>query len=202
LLPKDHNSKIVDLGAGYGAFISVAMDAGYRNVSAYDRSSFQFAATKGLGIDGIERGDLLQIVAGMQDESCDVVVTFDVIEHLSKNELFVCADNVRRILKTEVRWIIHAPNAESPMFGRMRYGDFTHKIAFTRHSIQQVARTAGFCRIECMEDAPFLHGVRSAIRWLLWKGIRVALLTWVAIKTGYIDRDAIFTQNLFALAYK
>jgi hypothetical protein len=138
----------------------------------------------------------------MQDDSCDVIVTFDVIEHLSKNELLVCADNVRRILRAGGRWIIHAPNAESPMFGRVRYGDFTHEMAFTRHSIQQVARTAGFSRIECMEDAPFPHGVKSSVRWLLWKGIKAALLAWVAIETGFIDREAIFTQNLFALAYK
>jgi hypothetical protein len=60
LLPKDRNSKIVDLGSGYGAFVSLATDAGYRDVSGYDRSSLQLAAARGLGIEGIESGDLLQ----------------------------------------------------------------------------------------------------------------------------------------------
>jgi hypothetical protein len=40
------------------------------------------------------------------------------------------------------------------------------------------------------------------VRWLLWKGIRAGMRLWLAIETGDFGRDAIFTQNLFAIAEK
>ena len=37
-----------------------------------------------------------------------------------------------RALKPGGRWILHTANAESPFYGRVRYGDITHEQAFTQ----------------------------------------------------------------------
>jgi hypothetical protein len=150
----------------------------------------------------VQEGDLLTALESKAENCCDVVVTFDVIEHLSKQELFECADEVQRILKKGGRWLIHVPNAESPMFGSIRYGDITHELAFTRHSLAQILAIAKFSQIECYEDAPHPHGLVSAVRWMLWKIIKFALLSWSAVETGYIDNKCIFTRNLYAIAIK
>jgi len=131
--------------------------------------------------------------------SVDVVVAFDLIEHFTKEELLPLVDEVYRVLRPRGRWIIHAPNAEGPFGGRIRYGDFTHELAFTRVSIAQLLKASGFASARSYEDQPVPHGLKSAARLVLWKLIRVGLLFYIAIETGAFDRDAVFSQNLLAI---
>jgi 2-polyprenyl-3-methyl-5-hydroxy-6-metoxy-1,4-benzoquinol methylase len=200
--PLDRDAAIIDLGCGHGALIHVARQMGYRNVLGVDRSPEQVSAARDLGIDGVREGDLVETVATLPSESKDVVVTFDVIEHFRKDELIGFVDQVLRILRPGGRWIIHAPNGESPFGARMRYWDFTHELAFTRLSISQLMLSSGFAGVDCYEDSPVPHGLKSSIRWLLWKGIRSGLRLWLAAETGVTARDAIFSQNLLAVATK
>ena len=200
--PPDRDAAIVDLGCGHGALIHFARQAGYHNLEGMDGSHEQVVAAKRLGIDGVREGDLRESLAAMPDASRDAVVAFDVIEHFRKDELLSFVDEVRRVLRPGGRWIIHSANGESPLFGRIRYGDFTHEMAFTRESISQLLLSSDFQRVECFEDAPVPHGVKSSVRWFLWKGIRGGLRLWLAVETGDSGRNAIFSQNLLAVATK
>ncbi|HWJ39613.1 MAG TPA: class I SAM-dependent methyltransferase [Candidatus Limnocylindrales bacterium] len=200
--PPDRDAAILDLGCGHGALIHFAREAGYRNLEGTDGSPEQVAAARRLGIEGVRQGDLRESLAALPDASRDVVVAFDVIEHFRKDELLGFVDEVRRVLRPGGRWIIHSVNGESPFFARIRYGDFTHEMAFTRESICQLLLSSEFARVECYEDAPLPHGVRSSVRWLLWKGIRSGLRLWLAVETGDSGSNAIFTQNLLAVATK
>jgi 2-polyprenyl-3-methyl-5-hydroxy-6-metoxy-1,4-benzoquinol methylase len=200
--PADRNAAIIDLGCGHGALMHVARAAGYRNIQGVDRSSEQVAAAKRLAIGGVHEGDLMEAISAMPSESCDVVVTFDVIEHFRKDEVIAFVDQVLRILRPEGCWIVHTVNGESPFAGRVRWGDFTHELAFTRESIRQLLVSSGFERVECYEDTPIPHGIKSLIRYLLWKSIRAVLRLWLAIETGEPGRNAIFSQNLLAVATK
>jgi SAM-dependent methyltransferase len=136
----------------------------------------------------------------LPDASLDVVVAFDVIEHFMRDELLGFVDEVRRVLRPGGRWIIHTPNAESPFGGRMRYGDLTHELAFTRHSIGQLLLSSGFSSVRCFEDTPVPHGVKSAARWVLWKLFRGVLRLYMAAETGDGDASHIFTQNFLVVA--
>jgi 2-polyprenyl-3-methyl-5-hydroxy-6-metoxy-1,4-benzoquinol methylase len=200
--PTDRNAAIVDLGCGHGALIHFAREAGYRNVEGIDRSPEQVAAANRLGIYGVREGDLIEAISSLPGESHEVVVTFDVIEHFRKDEVIAFVDQVRRVLRPSGRWIIHTPNGESPFGAKMRYWDFTHESAFTRESIRQLLLSSGFERVDCYEDTPIPHGVKSSIRWFLWKGIRAGLRLWLAVETGDSGRSAIFSQNLLAVAAK
>jgi hypothetical protein len=166
------------------------------------RSPEQVDAARRLGIEGVALGDLTRSLAALPDASQDVVVAFDVLEHFRKEELVGFADDVRRKLRTGGKWIVHVPNGESPFFGRVRHGDLTHELAFTRDSISQLALTAGFRRVDCFEDAPVVHGAASAARRALWWGLRTALRFWTAVETGDLGAKSIFSQNLLAVAEK
>jgi len=200
--PADHNAAIVDLGCGHGALMHVARQAGYCNIFGIDRSSEQVASARSLGIDGVREGDLTEAISTMPAESSDVVITFDVIEHFRKDELIDFVDQVYRVLRSGGSWIIHIPNAESPFGARIRYSDFTHEGAFTRVSIRQLLLSSRFVRVDCYEDTPVPHGIKSSIRWVLWKVIRGLLRLWLAIECGESGRDAIFSQNLLSVAVK
>jgi SAM-dependent methyltransferase len=142
------------------------------------------------------------VFAAQADASVDVVIAFDVIEHFTRDELLPFVDNVRRVLKPGGRWIIHVPNGESPFGGRMRYWDMTHELAFTRTSLAQLLLASGFAEVRCFEDEPVVHGAKSAVRWLLWKGFRGLLRLYIAAETGDAGRQHIFSQNLLAVARK
>lgn len=200
--PSDRNAAILDLGCGYGALVRFARKAGYHNTTGVDRSPQQVAEAQRLGIDGVSEGDLMQTLQSLGDVSQDMVITFDVIEHFTKNELISFVDEVYRVLQKGGKWIIHIPNAESPFFGRIRYGDFTHEQAFTRTSIIQLLKSSGFSLVTCYEDTPILHGLKSAVRRLLWKIIRGGLRLYLAAETGAGEKACIFSQNFLTIALK
>lgn len=200
--PVDRRSTILDLGCGYGALIHFARREGYDNIRGVDRSPEQVGAAQRLCIEGVEEGDLLAALAVQENESLDMVVAFDVIEHFTRDELLGFVDQVRRVLRPEGRWIIHTTNGESAFCGRSRYGDLTHELAFTRTSICQLLHSSGFSKVQCFEDAPVPHGLKSAIRWVVWKVIRSGLRVYLAAETGDTAGDAIFSQNFLIVAEK
>lgn len=146
--PKDRNASILDLGCGYGAVLYFAREAGYTCIWGIDGSPQQVAAALKLGIASVEEGDLMTTLAGIGDSSQDCIVTFDVLEHFTREELIPLVDEVLRVLKHDGRWITHTPNGESPFCGRMRYWDLTHELAFTRTSMAQLLLSSGFSQVQ------------------------------------------------------
>lgn len=199
--PSDRSARIIDLGCGHGAVVYFAQAAGYQNVMGVDRSPVQVKEAQQLGIAGVKEGDLLKALESLSDESVDLIVAFDVIEHFTKDELVLFVDEVNRVLRKSGKWIIHTPNGESPFAGRIRYGDFTHEQAFTRTSLAQLLNASGFSLVTCYEDSPIPHGIKSTVRLILWKIFRGGLKVLIAAETGSFD-DCIVSQNLLAVAVK
>jgi hypothetical protein len=130
-----------------------------------------------------------------------VLIAFDLLEHPPDNGLFSFAADAYRVLKSGGRLIIHTRNGRSPFGMMMRYGDITHTRAFTRNSIEQLLRANGFSDIRCIGSAPMVHGLKSAMRALIWKVTRGLLRLWLMAEMG-TARDAILTQNFLVVAIK
>ena len=199
--PAERDAAILDLGCGHGILIYFARLAGYRHAMGVDTSPEQVEEAKRLGIEGVVAGDLMETLRALPDSSHDVMIAFDVVEHLRKDELLDLAGEVLRTLKPGGRWIIHAPNAASPFFGMIRYGDYTHEQAFTKPSMSQMLLTMGFRRVECFEDAPIPHGLKSSVRFCLWKVIKAMLTGYLLVETG-MTWDGIHTVGFLTVASK
>ncbi len=201
--PSEKNASILDIGCGNGALLHFARLAGYLNLSGVDRSPQQVSQAALLGVDLVREGDFFQVLESTEHESLDVVIAFDVLEHFSKNEVFAVADHVSRVLRRGGKWIIHVPNAESPFFGRIRYGDITHELAFTSESIAQLLKTTGFSSLACYEDAPIPHGIKSMARLVLWKVFRSILNMYLTVETGAVlGSNCILSQNFLIVGVK
>jgi len=196
--PRNPDARILELGCGPGVLIYCARKAGYTDISGVDGSAPQVAEATRLGIEGVRLGDLMLTLRESRDTSYDAVVTLDVIEHFRKEEIIDLVDEVQRVLKPGGRWLIRTPNGESPFGSRMRYWDFTHETAFTRESITQLLKSSGLNAVRCFEDGPVPHGLRSAVRWALWKVISSGFRFCVLVETG--TAGGIFTQNLLVVA--
>lgn len=201
-IPRDPNAVIFDLGCGHGALLYALKLEGYTNATGVDASREQIEAARKLNIDGVSQGDLMAAIQSMPDESLDVLIAFDLIEHLTKGELLSLVDEAYRVLRPGGRWIIHTPNGEGPFAGRMRYWDFTHEVAFTRTSLAQLLISSGFGEVNCYEDRPVIHGMKSLVRAIIWRVIRLLMMLYVAAEMGDTDRGAVFSQNLLAVAWK
>jgi 2-polyprenyl-3-methyl-5-hydroxy-6-metoxy-1,4-benzoquinol methylase len=198
--PANRDARILDLGCGYGALIYHALSLGYTHMNGVDVSPEQVAGAKQLGIPGVTEGDLFDTLKDTPDNSLDTVITIDVIEHLDKDELLDFADEVFRVLDRGGIWISHQPNALSPFFGRVRYGDLTHQLAFTSESIRQLILAIGFANVRCHEDIPAVHGVKSLVRRLFWSFVRTGFRICLSIESGVSNE--IFSQNFISVARK
>ena len=200
--PAEHDLVGVDLGCGYGAMLHFAHEAGYRGLRGVDQSQEQVDLAQELGVEGVSCGGLMETLAGMPDASQDLLLAFDVLEHMTRDELIPFVDEVERVLRPGGRWLLKVPNAESPLFGRVRYGDLTHELAFTRESVSALLRASGFSEVESFEWGPRPDNLRGFARWLVWQGIRTALRVWLAAESGDAGGRAVFTQTLVAVAIK
>jgi SAM-dependent methyltransferase len=174
---------------------------GYRNMSGVEASPSQIAAARRLGISGVREGELLPALKAVPAGSLDAVIAYDVIEHLTKDELVDVTDEVARVLKPGGRWIVHAPNGLSPFAGVILYGDLTHEMAFTPESLTQLFLSSGFRSASFHEDPPAAHGLTSSIRALLWKLVRQVYRFALAVETGSTGYR-VLTVNLIGVAVK
>jgi SAM-dependent methyltransferase len=199
--PADKAARILELGCGHGALLHFARRAGYTNMSGVDGSPAQVAAAEKLGIAGIRHGELMGALHETPEASLDAVVLFDVLEHLTRDEILDAVDAIHKALKPGGRLILHVPNGASPFGTLMIYSDLTHEVAFTPESLAQLFLASGWREVKCFEDPPASHGLKSRARAVLWRAIRAVLRFYLAVETGSRAHN-VLTQNLFAVAVK
>lgn len=200
--PIDKSAAILDLGCGHGTLVHYAMQAGYSNVKGVDVSKQQVELACKLGINNVLQGDLMETLKSIPPASLDAVITFDVIEHFTKDELIDLVDAIHAVLKSDSCWIIHTPNAQSPFYGTILYGDFTHEQAFTPSSIQQLLKASGFRKFIFSESGPRVHGIKSAVRFIIWKCIKLIYKLILVVESGDLHDGEIVSRNFYAVAYK
>jgi len=198
-LPKDKDAKIIDIGCGNGGFVYFLKNLGYENSSGIDVSTEQVEVARKFGIEDVECADIISFLRDKKN-TYDVIFARDVIEHFKKEEIIGMLTFVFNSLKEGGRMVIQTPNAESPFGSRYRYGDFTHEIAFTRSSLNQILRYIGFTETVFYPTGPVPKGIKSTVRYLLWKGIETLLYFYMLVETG--SAEGIFTQNIIAVAKK
>jgi 2-polyprenyl-3-methyl-5-hydroxy-6-metoxy-1,4-benzoquinol methylase len=197
-VPNDRGTRICDLGCGAGMLLRMLQNRGYLNVEGVDCSPFQVERRVSASV---QLGDAFRYLQTKVNTCLDVVIAYDVIEHLQRGELLRLASEVHRVLAPGGRWVIHTPNAAGLFGSRVRYADLTHDSAFTFESLRQLHEIAGFASIRVYEDKPNVHGAFSAIRRLIWELARVPfLLVWTA-ETGDW-RNCILSQNMTAVFYR
>jgi predicted TPR repeat methyltransferase len=194
---------LVDLGCGYGRLLVGLKSMGYTNCTGVDGSESQLSIARQLGLAALVLEDIHTFLRDAPDESADVVTAIDVLEHLKKSELIETLDQVRRILRSNGRLVLHLPNAEGIFSNQTRYADLTHEMSFTRTSLRQVLGACGFSLLRCYEDEPVPHGFISCARYLLWQVCRLFFAFVSSVETGELSwKSVLLTRNLTAVAIK
>jgi SAM-dependent methyltransferase len=193
-IPRDTNARILEIACGPGALLYFLEQAGYRNIAGVDVSEEQIAVAARLGILSATCSTLEDFLGAQEAGSADRVLAIDILEHLSRPEIVEILGAIRGVLKPDGRCIAHVPNGEGLFGMRIRYGDFTHELAFTPRSASQVFCVAGFREVRCFEDKPRVHGPTSLARRILWDVGTLPSRLLLAAETGVTQ--AILSQNM------
>lgn len=197
LLPSDHNARILDVGCGRGGMVYWLAQRGYRNAEGVDLSAEQVATAHRLGIANVSQSDLTAYLTARPNHY-DALILRDVIEHFPREQILQVLELCRSATRPGGQVIIQVPNAESPFFGRIRYGDFTHELAFTSSSLAQLFNVLGFEDLRVYSTEPAFVGLRALPRAVLWAGVKLFYRALLFAELGRGHR--IFTQGLIAAA--
>ena len=198
-LSEDRTIQIADLGCGHGALLFVLSSMGYKNIVGVDISLEQISLAHAMGIKEAVNKELTLFLDEAQ-QKFDVIFLMDVLEHLTKDEMFELLDRVYLRLNTNGSLIIHVPNADGLHGMRIRYGDLTHETSFNPTSLRQLTYACGFKAIKYVEDVPIVHGFKSLIRFILWRALTIIPRLLLLAETG--TRNHVLSQNLLAIVKK
>jgi 2-polyprenyl-3-methyl-5-hydroxy-6-metoxy-1,4-benzoquinol methylase len=124
----DTSARVADLGCGFGSLVFCLREMGWTNVEGVDISPEQIELAHRLGVSEVRLGDVAAFLEE-REGTLDVVFLMDVLEHLTRQELFDALDGVMRALAPGGRIVTHVPNGAGIFPGRVRWGDLTHEQA-------------------------------------------------------------------------
>jgi 2-polyprenyl-3-methyl-5-hydroxy-6-metoxy-1,4-benzoquinol methylase len=197
LLPPERSARILDVGCGSGSLVWWMQRRGYRDAAGIDVSAEQVEVARRLGVANVEAADLAEYLTPHR-AVFDRLILRDVLEHFPRDRILEVLDLCRCALRPDGRLLLQVPNAEAPLWGRIRYGDFTHEIAFTEGALRQVLAVTGYHRIGFHPAGPVLHGPKDLPRHLLWLVVEQVYKLLVFAETG--RRRVIVTESIIAAA--
>ena len=133
--------QVLEIGFGNGVFAGWAKDQGFDYLGLEGIEELvQIASSSGFSVNH-SSNDLKEFVAG---ESQNVIVAFDVFEHIDISELELLLKKVRGWLRPNGLLIFRMPSGDSPFARALQYGDLTHKTVLGSSSVQQLALSCGY----------------------------------------------------------
>lgn len=198
-LPGIKTGKIADLGCGSGSLVWWLNTEGYSDVVGIDISEEQIKIANKLGIKNVYVGDVFEFLYSCNDDF-EIIFARDLMEHFTKEQVVKFLDLCKKRLTDKGKLILQVPNAESPYFGRVLYGDFTHELAFTQYSANQLLRSRGFANVSVFPWRPVVGSFKSMIRYIVWRIIEIFLILPIFVETG--GTNHIVTKNIIVTATK
>lgn len=165
---QDKNSKILDIGAGQGHCLLPLGDCGYTNLAAADRDDFNRELFEKNEIE-FHHFDAEKEKFPFQDQNYDVVLAFNLIEHLQDPANFLSEAN--RVLKEKGLFLL--VSADWRKCYKTFYSDHTHVHPYDKVSAVRILRAYDFS-VVCVKSLGVLRGIgRSG----LWKIIKPLMFT-------------------------
>lgn len=185
---------VVDLACGFGEMVYYLENKQFTNIKGIEISRELVDLSKQLGVKNVFEGDIFEYLKTVGDHSIRVVIMKDIMEHIEINDLGALMKLINKKLCKNGFIIGHAPNG-SGVFGMLiKYNDLTHKIAYTKKSLEQLSRICGYNNISVFEDKPLTKGIKGLFRKLGWNLLTMPFRLLYYIESG--KRGIILSQNI------
>lgn len=156
--------RIFEIGFGNGNFAGYVQSMGGEYFGSEVNGNL-IKRAKDFGLDVFE-GGIEQALLSDKFGTVDIVVAFDVLEHMEVADIRSFLLNAAKLLRPDGIIIARVPSGDSP-FGRANFhGDITHFTALGSSAVRQLAAQTGFEVIDIGPPSlPILGlGLKRAIR--------------------------------------
>lgn len=166
--------KILEMGFGNGEYLGWALHNGHQ-VAGVELSTHLLKLAKQAGILAVHDVDELQAT-----EKFDLVVAFDVLEHIAPDQLPQFLLKLSNLLVPRGTMLFRFPNAESPLGSFYQNGDITHVNALGVSKILQLCKLTNLKLLHEGDSLPLgaipwralpraivAHLVRTTLQWVL-----------------------------------
>ena len=130
-------AKVLEIGFGNGSFLAYAKGKGWAVFGTEVNSNLVQIGTE-FGFNVSHSEDL----SFFPDGAFDLVVAFDVLEHIPQDTLLIFLLEIRRILKSGGFFIAKFPNGDSPFSLPYQNGDVTHTTVIGTGKVRYFAEKA------------------------------------------------------------
>jgi 2-polyprenyl-3-methyl-5-hydroxy-6-metoxy-1,4-benzoquinol methylase len=134
------HAKILEIGFGDGHFLDWASREGHC-VTGVEVIEDLVKSARMRG-HNVFCGTAQSALSSTEDRF-DLIVAFDVFEHLTVNELLELMRFTKTILAPQARILARFPNGASPFSGPYQNGDITHMLTLNGEAVRQIAHAAG-----------------------------------------------------------
>lgn len=190
VLPADSRAKILDIGCGFGPSIYSLTSMGYRDITAVDVSPecCRYVEGRFPGVS-VVCSDAIHF---LKDDSriYDTICGFNIIEHLQRDDAKTLVRYAAVHLGKGSRFVISTPNGYSLKGMATRYNGFTHTLALTQMSAEELLAGGGFGKVVCFPWRP-----RRTLLAPIWE-IEGQLIGTLFYSLGLIVREAIPYVNI------
>ncbi len=171
LLAESRTIEILEAGCGPGHFLYWAESRGFHSARGFDLAREQVELARSLDLRAEEAS--FQSFLPRVGESYDLIVALDLIEHLTRDEGLEFLDLSLSALRPGGRIFLTTPNGAALRPGPVALGDLTHETIYAPQTIALALRLTGFETVEVREITPPPTSLRSRIRRMMWKAIRL-----------------------------
>lgn len=204
------SSKVLEIGCGWGFCLGGLNRMGVSGSEGIDIDPMACRIAVGRGLNAtLVDVDEISSFMGSREATYDVVLAFDVLEHVPLQVRDGMLNDVFKVLKPGGIFICQVPNANSVIASYMRYVDYTHTATFTHISLDVVLHNAGFEGItvqdaESMAKRPPMFPLAGLKAWAIKRMVRMALRAIYVAELGSYPQvwSMPLDKNIIAVAKK
>lgn len=166
-------SKVLEIGFGNGSFATYCKNAG-SSYTATEIDPELVERAREAGVEAIVAPD--DLTTALPGRRFDLIACFDVLEHLTHDQIASMLTQFRTLLAPGGRVIARFPSGDSPFSMAMYNGDITHRSWIGRGAVLQFCLATGLKAEQIRHPAFPLTGVGAkrmirrapiaAVRWL------------------------------------
>lgn len=169
------SSRILEVGPGRGALLSLLRASGFQNIQAFEICTAFAQSLSAQGYAVTSGACAVEHLKSLPSQSIDALLLIDVLEHFPLEEGLAFLKESRRVIAPEGRIILQTPNA-SGLFGINTFvADPTHATPWNELRLVAALRGSGFTTVNCLPmqlPASLGNLFREALRNVFFSGIR------------------------------
>lgn len=131
--------RVLEIGFGNGNFLQYAKERNWR-ITGTEMNPEAIARAKDRGFEALHSSQLTTL----EGEEFDLIVMFDVLEHIDFYEAIGLLKGLRSLLCADGKMLLRFPNGDSPLSLPLQNGDPTHVNYIGADKIRFMSAQSGF----------------------------------------------------------